>query len=274
MPKGFLSPDPKFAKYKTSRFVVIPCPHEKTVCYGKGTKNGPKAIIDASAQVEVYDEELHHNTLKRVGIHTTKVTSPATLTKETLKVFKANKIPIILGGEHSISLHAVKAARSIYPTLSVLHFDAHADLRDTFQGKKDSHACAARRMIEICPVVHVGIRNISEEETTFADEKDQTRKIHWADKPINPQAIISQLRDTVYLSFDVDVLDPSIMPSTGTPEPGGLLWKETLDILREVCKQRRIVGADFVELAPIKGLHAPDFTIAKLIYRLIGYLSR
>lgn len=255
MPKNFLNLEKEYSNPKNSKFVVIPCPHEATVSYGKGTKYGPAAIIDASKYLEEFDEEQHQVAYKKVGIHTTKVTKKSELTKACLKIFKSKKIPIILGGEHSISPEAVKAAKAVYPDISVLHFDAHADLDDIYQGSKQSHACAARRMLEICPVVSIGVRNISEAGYKFAKTLKQ-----------------QELTNTVYISFDVDAFDPSIMPSTGTPEPGGLLWNEVLEIFKKICKEKKVIGADFVELSPIKGLHAPDFMIAKLIYKLIGYI--
>jgi len=273
-PNSFLGIEPEYSKYKTSKFIIIPVPHEVSTSYGKGTKNGPAAILEASKQVETFDLELHQETYQKVGIFTHPNVKLSKLKATTYKVLKDKKIPIILGGEHSISSVAVNAAKARYPRLSVLQFDAHADLRNEYEGNKNSHACAMRRVLEICPAVQVGIRNISEEEWKFAQESGQINKIHLAQKLEETEKIVTQLHDHVYITFDVDVLDPAIMPSTGTPEPGGLLWYEALDILREVIRLKRVVGMDFVELAPIKGLIAPDFTVAKLIYRSIGYLSR
>lgn len=291
--KSFIESEKEFANYDNSKFIVIPCPHEATTSYAKGTKNGPKAIIDASFFLENFDDELLLETYKD-GIHTT---SPITISKlklQTSKTLNDKKIPIILGGEHSISPVPISAAKIFYPDLTVLQFDAHADLRDKYNGQKSSHACAARRILEICPIVQVGIRNISREEWEFAKGSRQLDKIYFKNsKSKNPalpagrqnsneipnpnlkiQKILNQLSDNVYITFDVDVFDPSIMPSTGTPEPGGMLWDEVLDILRAVCANKNIVGADFVELMPIKGLHAPDYMIAKLIYRLMGYITQ
>ncbi|NQU16822.1 MAG: agmatinase [Candidatus Saganbacteria bacterium] len=272
MVRNFLDLEKKFSSPKTSQFVVIPCPHETTVSYGKGTKYGPQAIIDASKYLEEFDEELHHVTYKKVGVHTTKTTKKSELIKTCLKVLKSKKIPIVLGGEHSISPEVVKAAKAVYPDLSVLHFDAHADLDDIYEGSKQSHACAARRMLEICPVVSVGIRNISEAGYKFAKESKQIEKIHFGNNLLRDEDILAKLSNTVFISFDVDVFDPSIMPSTGTPEPGGLLWKQIINLLKKLCKEKKVIGADFVELAPIESLAAPDFMIAKLIYKLMGYI--
>jgi len=270
--KTFLELEPEYAQYKTSKFVVIPCPHETTTSYGKGTKRGPQAILDASFFVENFDEELKKETYRIAGIHTLKSCAVSSLPLTVKKIIKDKKIPIILGGEHSITPEAVKAAFNNFPKLSVLQFDAHADLRDEYHGSKKSHACAMRRTLEICPAVQVGIRNISPEEYDFANKTEQIRKIHFAEHLDIVERVAAQLSEYVYLTFDVDAFDSSVMPSTGTPEPGGFFWYEALEILREVCRFKKVVAADFVELSPIKGFFAPDFTVAKLIYRVMGYL--
>jgi len=271
--KTFLELEPEYAQYKTSKFIVVPCPHEKSVSYGKGTKYGPQAILDASFFVENFDEELKSETYRKAGIHTMKSCAVNRLPLTVKKILKDKKIPIILGGEHSLTPEAVRVAADNYPKLSVLQFDAHADLRDEYHGSKKSHACAMRRALEICPVVQVGIRNISPEEFAFAQKTEQIKKIHFAEHLDIVEKVVAQLSEYVYITFDVDAFDASVMPSTGTPEPGGFFWYEALDILREVCRFKKVVAADFVELAPIKGLFAPDFTIAKLIYRVMGYLT-
>jgi agmatinase len=270
----FLELEPEFAVYKTSKFVVAPCPHEVSVSYGGGAKKGPQAILDASFYVENFDEELLQETYRISGVHTLKPIKLAKLPSTIDKIIKDKKIPITLGGEHSLSAEAVKAAVKHYSKLSVLQFDAHADLRDEYHGDKKSHACALRRILEICPAVQVGIRNISPEEYQFAKESGQLKKIHFAEHLDVAEKVVTQLSEHVYITFDVDAFDSSVMPATGTPEPGGFFWYEVLDILREVCRLKSVVAADFVELAPIKGFPAPDFTVAKLIYRLMGYLSR
>lgn len=270
----FLELEPEYGQYKTSKFVVVPCPHEATVSYGAGTKKGPQAILNASFFVENFDEELKQETYRKTGIHTLKPVQIKKLPGVIEKTLRDKKIPITLGGEHSLSIEAVKAAQKHYPRLSVLQFDAHADLRDEYHGKKNSHACAMRRILEICPAVQVGIRNLSEEEYLFAQKTGQLEKIHFAEHLDVAEKVVSQLHEQVYITFDVDAFDPAVMPSTGTPEPGGFFWYEVLDILREVCRLKKVVAADFVELSPIKGFSAPDFTVAKLIYRLMGYLSR
>ncbi len=212
-------------------------------------------------------------TYKKAGIHTLKPCAVKTLTSTVHKIVKDKKVPIVLGGEHSLTPHAVKAVFNKYPRLSVLQFDAHADLRDEYHGNKESHACAMRRTLEICPVVQAGIRNLSPEEYEFANKSGQIKKIHFAEHLDVTEKVVSQLSEHVYLTFDVDAFDSSVMPSTGTPEPGGFFWYEVLDILREVCRLKKVVGADFVELMPIKGFFAPDFTVAKLIHRVMGYIT-
>src|SRR3989339_1549635 len=272
--------------YKKSEFVILPCPYEKTTSYGKGTQKGPEAIIKASKYLEAFDEELAIEP-SVAGIYTENPVSISTLYSKTLKTLKNNKRPIILGGEHSLSVEAVRAARKIYPDLSVLCFDAHADLRNKYQGNKQSHACTVRRILEICPVVQVGVRSLSREEFDFAEKSGQIKKIffhntvHCKPYTVNPlrytahdiKKLISLLSKNIYISFDVDVFDPSVMPSTGTPEPGGFFWNDILVLLQQVCKNKNIVGADFVELMPIKNFNAPDYMIAKLIYKLIGYIN-
>jgi agmatinase len=253
------------------RFAIIPCPHEATTSYGHGTKRGPAAILKAAEQVELFDEELGRETVKPGWYKAEKAVKVASLES---RVTSLDKIPIVLGGEHSITPQVVKALTKKHKDLSVLQLDAHADLRDSYRGSKNSHACAMRRVLEICPAVQVGIRSISAEEWEWAKNNGQLNKIHFAEKIEETAKIEMQLSKNVYLTIDVDVFDPSVIPATGTPEPGGLFWYEILDILRGVCLTKNIVGLDLVELAPRPGDHASDFTIAKLLYKLIGYISR
>lgn len=264
--------------YAKARAVIIPAPYEKTTSYGKGTENGPEAICVASDQVELYDEELGFETCHRFGFSTVApVTELDALEKATYKVLSDKKIPIILGGEHSITGAPVRACKKHFSDLSVVHFDAHADLRDEYEGTKLNHACAIRRVYDAgVPFVQIGIRNHSIEEAEFMSKNKILRPFYaheiysstdWMDKAIK------NLSDNVYISFDVDAFDPSIMPSTGTPEPGGMNWYQVVSFFRKLAKKRNIVGADFVELAPIPGFHAPDFLVAKLIYKLMGYMA-
>lgn len=271
--KGFLEIETQYREYERAKFVILPAPHEKTTTYGKGTRRGPSAILSASQQIETFDEELLQETYKKAGVNVQKPLAVSRLPLAVSKVMSDGKIPVILGGEHSITPVVVGAVVKKYKNLSILQLDAHADLRDSYQGSKDSHACAMRRTLAHCPVVQSGIRNIAEEEYNYAKNIGQINKIHFAANPIQINKIIGQLSAAVYITIDVDVFDPSLLPGTGTPEPGGYFWYQVLDILRAVCAKKKIVGFDVVELAPIKGLPASDFTAAKLIYRLMGYLS-
>lgn len=269
----FLDLDPPHTDYKTAKFVVVPVPIEQTVSYGKGTSKGPDAILKASLHIEEYDIELGRE-ISRAGIHVTRPIKAVNAIKAQIaKIIQDKKIPVMLGGEHSITPFAVSALKEKHKDLSVLQFDAHADLRDKYQGRSDSHACAVRRILEICPVVQVGIRSMDISEAEYAKKTGQIAKIHFAEKVELEEIVVAQLSKDVYITFDVDALDPSIMPSTGTPEPGGLDYYQVLDILRTVGREKNIVGFDVVELAPLKGVHHPDFTIAKLIYKLMGYIA-
>ncbi|MFA5183398.1 MAG: agmatinase [Syntrophales bacterium] len=269
MTPTFLEIEPQYYDYRRSKFVVIPCPHEATTSYGRGTKHGPAAILQASQQVETFDESLGYETYQQSPIYTERAVGLSRLTAAVKKVVDDDKIPVILGGEHSLTPFAVKACADKYHDLSVLQLDAHADLRDSYRGSKHSHACAARRLLEIAPLVQAGVRSLSREEWDFAKSTGQLGKIHWAGK-IKPEKIVEQLSDNVYLTIDVDVFDPAVVRSTGTPEPGGLLWTETLNLLTKICEKVKVVGFDVVELSPQKGDLASDFTAAKLIYKLMG----
>jgi len=268
---------------------IVPFGFEATTTYGHGSNLGPKAIIEASSQVELFDEELWQETYKKVTIETRPEIKPAKnvaqakkqLGLEIEKILQLKKLPITLGGEHSITPFIIEAyKKSGFNDFSILQFDAHADLRDGYLGEEYSHAAAMRRCLDFDGVnlVQVGIRNISNENDELVFwEKNQARiKTFWAKnkKSWEINDIVKSLKKNVYITFDVDAFDSSIMPSTGTPEPGGLDWYEVLDILRAVCAKKKIIGADFVELAPIKGLNAPDFLVAKLIYKIIGYILK
>jgi agmatinase len=269
-----------------SRVVVLPVPYERTVSYGVGTRNGPAAILEASRYVELYDDELDEEPA-RLGIHTLPPWLPERMEPESAvralegvvsELLAAKgadpRFVLTLGGEHAIAAGPIRAHRAKYPSLSVLHFDAHGDLRDEYEGDKYSHACAARRFVELgIPSVHVGIRSISREETDYAREKDllivSNRRLSDFDSWM-PRAL-ERLTGDVYVTFDVDFFDGHLVPGTGTPEPGGGSWEDGLEILRRVAAERRIVGADVVEHAPLPGNRAPDFLVAKLCYKLLGY---
>lgn len=280
--KGFLGIDNQF-KIK-EKVAVVPFGLEKTVSYGGGTKNGPKEIIKASHQVELYDEELGCEPYKKIGIKTLKPfkidknISKALnqISKINEKILGYNLFPLTLGGEHSITPGCIRPFVKKYKKLCLLHFDAHADLRDSYEGEKFSHASAIRRCLDNKNVslISFGIRNISESEIPYLKKNSSRIKIFWAKdkKSWNLKKFKKIIKNkTVYLTFDVDGLDSSIMPATGTPEPGGLLWDETLEIIKIAAKHSKIVGADINELAPIKGFNSYNFLVAKLAYKILSY---
>ena len=280
--KGFLGIDNKF-NFK-EKVIVIPFGLEKTVSYGSGTKNGPKEIIKASHQVELYDEELKCEPFKKIGIKTLKpfkinrnINKAINQIAEINKKILDNKLfPITLGGEHSITPGCIKPFAKKYKKLTLLHFDAHADLRESYAGEKFSHASAIKRCIDHknISVISFGIRNISAEEISFLNKNKKRINIYWAkDKKKWDLKKFKKLikNKDVYITFDVDGLDSSIMPATGTPEPGGIFWDEALEIIKIACKNSRIVGADVNELAPIKGFNSYNFLVAKLVYKILSY---
>jgi agmatinase len=279
---NFLGLPEKISVFDKSEFVLLPVPYEQTTTYQHGTKHGPAAIIAASQEVETFDEELKFQPC-RAGICTlsqmgTTASGPEKMVDEIYRtqrlLLERKKKVVMLGGEHTISIAAVRALKKKYPRLSVLHMDAHADLRDSYQDNKYSHACVMRRIAEISHFVSVGIRNFSQEEYRFIQKShtdvfpagDLKKSQGWNKK------VLDCLGSDVYLTFDLDVLDPSIMPAVGTPEPGGLLWYETLSFLKELVNKKNLVGFDVVELCPIPGMIAPDFLAARLIYKVIGYM--
>ena len=279
---GFLGIDNK-TKFK-EKVVVVPFGLEKTVSYGGGTKNGPKEIIKASHQVELYDEELNYEPHKKIGIKTLK---PFKIDKNINKALKKisfinenilnkKKFPLVLGGEHSITPGCIIPFTKKFKNICLLHFDAHADLRESYLGEKYSHASAIRRCLDYKNVslISFGIRNISEGEIPFLKKNSKRINIFWAKdkKKWNLNTFKKMIKNkTVYLTFDVDGFDSSIMPATGTPEPGGLFWNESLEIIKIAAKNSNIVGADINELSPIKGFNSYNFLVAKLAYKILAY---
>ena len=280
--KGFLGVDNKF-NFK-EKVVVVPFGLEKTVSYGGGTKNAPKEIIKASHQVELYDEELHCEPYKKIGIKTLKPFKIDSNIKKALKkisntneeILNKKLFPITLGGEHSITPGCIAPFVKKYKKLFLLHFDAHADLRQSYNGEKFSHASAIRRCLDYknVSVISFGIRNISQSEIPYLKKNSSRIKIFWAKDKVkwDLNKFKKMIKNkTVYLTFDVDGLDSSIMPATGTPEPGGLFWNETLNIIKIAAKNSKIVGADINELSPIKGFNSYNFLVAKLAYKILSY---
>ena len=279
---GFLGIDNNFDIKQKS--VVIPFGLEKTVSYGGGTKNGPKEIIKASHQVELYDEELNCEPFKVIGVKTIK---PFKINKNINKALKQisllnqksiekNLFPLTLGGEHSITAGCIEPFVKSYKNVTILQFDAHADLRNSYNNQKYSHASAMRRCLDFKNVdlISIGIRNISKEEIPFLKKNNSKIKIFWAkdQKKWNLKYFKRLIKNkNVYLTFDVDGLDSSIMPATGTPEPGGLFWYETLSLIKTTFKNANVIGADINELAPIKGFNSYNFLVAKLAYKILAY---
>ncbi len=286
LPQTFLGVDEDAGAFETADAVLLPVPYESTTSYGRGAKAGPAAIIDASRYIELYDQEFDCEPIDRYGVHTL---PPVELTRagatpamqELREVHDAvldaagDRFVLMLGGEHSVSSPAIlsHAARS-EKRISVLQFDAHADLRAEYEGTANSHASAMARVIDDVDLVGVGLRAVSLEEVEVARSRDGIHLI-WADEMWQDDRWIDRamerLGDRVYITFDVDYFDPSLVPSTGTPEPGGGDWYRTLRLLKRVFAERTVVGCDVVELAPTPGLHAPDFLVAKLVYKLFSY---
>ncbi len=277
-PPGFCGLLSNPANYSKASIVVLPIPFDMTSTWIKGADKGPAAIIEASQYLEFYDIETNSEVLEK-GIFTAKpiraASSFAMIRKTDSKVTKYlddKKFVVSLGGEHSVSIGVIKAYTKQFNNLSVLHLDAHADSRDSYEGSPYNHACVIARAKEFARnVVSVGIRSIDVSERAGMDRKKMLFAHEICDSDIWMPKVVRLLSDTVYITIDVDVFDPGIMPSTGTPEPGGLGWYQVLKLLRAVSKAKRIVGFDVVELCPSEN-KAPDFLAAKLVYTLLSYI--
>jgi agmatinase len=286
--ENFLAIDDRFSSLESAKIAILPAPYEHTVSYGGGTRRGPGAIVDASAYVEFYDDELERELCFDVGIATVHalelddVADRAALDvieRAVAELITAGKFVVTLGGEHTISTAPILAHFAAYPSMSLLHFDAHSDLRDSYEGSKYSHASFAARVAEKLPperITQVGIRAQCREEAEFIRERGVKtfyanairRGVHGE---LWQRSVVDTLGDEVYITFDVDYFDPAIMPSTGTPEPDGFLYSETLDLLRYLrMSGRRIIGFDVVELAPVPGLTHPDILTARLVYKILN----
>ncbi|HEU5439630.1 MAG TPA: agmatinase [Ktedonobacterales bacterium] len=284
--RNFMHLDDEDAAFETARVVVVPVPFDATTCYQPGTREGPQAIIDASRNLELYDPELRRSPYT-VGIHTLRAVEPimgnaAAMVERTERVtahlLERGKFVATLGGDHSIAIGVIRAFARRYPSLSVLQIDAHADLRDEYEENALSSATIMRRTLEVAQrTAQVGIRSLSEPEAALVEERGLPM---WLASAIREQRfrgergwideVVAALGDEVYVTFDVDAFDPSLVPGTGTPEPGGLDWYEVMDLLSAVAARRRIIGFDVVELSPPVEGHVSPVVAAKLVYKLIG----
>lgn len=277
----FGAPDAPFCDLDTARVTIIPAPLEYSVCYLEGTQRGPQAILDASSQMELYDEELNCCPIE-IGVYTRPVLDysgmdHAAALKATgdavREVLQRGQLPLTLGGEHSLSAPPIAEVRKYYPDLTVVHIDAHGDLRNEYEGTPLSHASIERRVVDMgIPLLEIGIRSFSPEEVEFMKTKPDVA-IVWAYEMAKGTARIpwERLSPHTYVTIDLDAIDPGEMPAVGTPEPGGLHWYELLDLFREICRRTTIVGMDVVELCPMEGQTRADFLTAKLVYKMIGY---
>jgi agmatinase len=277
----FGAPDAPHCDPKTARVAIIPAPLEYSVCYMEGTRRGPQAILNASSQMELYDEELDCCPIE-AGVYTYPVldytgldhAAALKITGEAVQQALINhQIPLTLGGEHSLSAPAIAAVHQHYPDLTVVHIDAHGDLRDEYEGTPLSHASIERRVVDMgIPLLEIGIRSMSPEEADFLKTKPDVA-IVWAYQMAKGNARIpwERLGKHTYVTIDLDAFDPSEMPAVGTPEPGGLHWYQVLDLFKEICQRTTVVGMDVVELCPMEGQTRADFMAAKLIYKMIGY---
>ncbi len=269
-----------YSGWEKAQVVLLPVLYDLTSTYLPGARRGPLAIIEASTHLELFDEELQVETFQ-IGIHTLDplealACGPEEMVRQVRlcaqRVLDTSKFLVLLGGEHSLTLGVAQAIKDKFPQVTYLQLDAHADLRDEYEGTRFSHACVGRRLAELGPLVQVGVRSLSKEENDYLKESKVVTfwahqlgdQISWEEK------VIAALSPQVYVTIDLDVLDPSIMPSVGTPEPGGLTWQSLGRLLRLLGRKKEIVGFDIVELAPIPGLSSPDFLAAKLIYRFLG----
>jgi agmatinase len=263
---------------ENAAIVIIPVAYDGTSTWMKGADEGPDAILEASANMELYDIETDCEVYKR-GIFTEEAIGGDITTREMITAvedavryyLEQEKFTVVIGGEHSVSIGSIKSHAERYNKLTVLQLDAHADLREEYNGSKYNHACVMARAKELCPIVQVGVRSMSSSEKESADKSQifLARDIH--DNTDWIKQAVSVLSDDVYITIDLDVFDPSIVPSTGTPEPGGLLWYQVLTFLKAVSHEKNVVGFDVVELCPDGSNKAPDFLAAKLIYKLLSY---
>lgn len=277
--KYFCGEDGCCLDYERAQIALLPVPYDGTSTWLKGADQGPQAIIEASGTLEMYDIPTRTDVSKR-GIYTLPLLKENTsaesmsvaVEQQIRKIISDGKFPVTIGGEHSVSIGAFRAMAAHYSELSILQLDAHADLRPSYEGTAYNHACAMYKAREVAPIVQVGIRSMCEEESVFVDSESMFfRQQLRSDKNWEKKAL-KQLKKSVYITIDLDVFDPSIMPSTGTPEPDGLLYHEVFSFIQKVSEKHTIVGFDVVELCPTALSKAPDFLAAKLIYQLLSFI--
>jgi len=280
-PKNFAGLSSPFADIENARVAILPVPYDGTTEWHGGTREGPRAIIEASTYLELFDMELKQE-IYLMGIHTLPELQPVLSNPESMiynvylatkNIVKQDKFPVMFGGEHSLSLGAVQALKEKYNDMSVLHMDAHADLREEYMGTKFNHACTMRRILEYCPITQVGIRSLSKEEHGFI-RMNKMILFEMSTLRDNQKIvfdIVNSLSNNIYVSIDLDVFDPSIMSAVATPEPDGMLWSNSLKLLKAVAVKKNIIGFDLMELCPQEGPAACAYTAAKLAYKLIGY---
>lgn len=280
--KNFHGDDVEQSSPKKALFHILPVPYEKSVSYGTGTALGPKAILDASTQLELFDGK---SIPAEAGIHTLPPVNCDGDHEEALEriddavsmILEYGKIPVILGGEHTVTNGSLRAIKREHEEFGIVQFDAHADLRDSYEGSPYSHACVMKRTFDAkIPFFQIGVRSISQEGVQLREEHQIPRldANQLYQNGIPDPLLPSDFPEKIYITFDIDALDPSIMPATGTPEPGGLQWYQSLELLDKIIMGRTVIGFDLVELAPIESLPHPDFTAAKLVYSIMGMITR
>ncbi|MBP7052073.1 MAG: agmatinase [Phycisphaerae bacterium] len=269
---------PQYSELTNSKIVLTPVPYDGTSTWVKGADKGPEAIIRASANMELYDIE----TDSQVYLHGIATDAPVTEASSVERMVESvrkrvqghlanDKFVVVLGGEHSVSIGAIQAHVRQFPGVSVLQLDAHSDLRQEYEGSRNNHACVMARARELCPIVQVGIRSMDISETQGLQRDRVFFAEHIYDGRAWIEQVVGKLAEQVYITIDLDVFDPSIMPSTGTPEPGGLRWYEVLALMKAVCSRRKVVGLDVVEMCPTPNQWAPEFLAAKLVYKILSY---
>ncbi|MFN8497750.1 MAG: agmatinase [Anaerolineae bacterium] len=285
-PENFLGLPPQDSGFDDAEVVILPIPYEGTVSYGRGTSLGPAAILRASTQVELYDREFGGEPVFDYGVHTLPFLAPdlsgpeATvniITEAVAELAATGKLVVGLGGEHTVSVGFGRGLHQALGNFTLVQIDAHADLRDDYEGTAYSHACVARRLADIAPIVQLGIRSISQEEADFIAANPDRVTVFYADDMHTDPGYLARLAEAVrgqriYLTLDVDGLDPAIIPATGTPEPDGLTWRQVLDIVRVIVGEGHVIGFDVVELAPSPALHNSEFITAKLVYKILNLI--